>query len=78
MCYHRNNKNRINHLPQQWCNPQLKMRNMYLKMKACIKEEHVKKRTKRNKYHRHLQLKSEPASKGIIKWIRFWVTSTRE
>jgi hypothetical protein len=46
--------------------PQLKMRNNYLKMKAWIKEEHMKKRTRRKKYHMHLQLKSGPPSKGII------------
>jgi hypothetical protein len=30
------------------------MRNMYLKMKARIKGEHMKKRTRRKKYHKHL------------------------
>jgi hypothetical protein len=42
------------------------MRNMYLKMKAWIKGEHMKKMINRKKYHMHLQLKSEPSSKGII------------
>jgi hypothetical protein len=77
MCDHKNNKNRINHIPQQWFNLQLKMRNKYLNMKEWIKGEHMKKRTKR-KYHRHLQLKSEPPSKGIIQWLRFWVTTATE
>jgi hypothetical protein len=38
--------------------------------------EHIKKR--RKKYHMHLQLKSGQQFKGIIWWIRFWVTSARE
>jgi hypothetical protein len=54
------------------------MKNRYLKKKALIKGEHRKKRTRRKKYHRHLKLKSGPPSKGIIQWIRFWVTSARE
>jgi hypothetical protein len=58
MCDLRNNRNKINLLPQQWCNPQIKMRNRYLKMKAWIKGEHRKKRTRRKNYHMHLQLKS--------------------
>jgi hypothetical protein len=78
MCDHRNNKNRINHLPQQWCNPQLKMWNTYFNMKAWIKGEHMKKRTRRKTYHMRLQLKSGPPFKGIIRWIRFSVTSARE
>jgi hypothetical protein len=41
-----NNKNMINHLPQQWCIPQLKTRNRYLKIKSWIKGEHMKKRTR--------------------------------
>ena len=58
MCDHRNRRNKINPLSQQWCNPQLNMRNMYLKKKAWIKGEHMKKRTRKKQYHRHLQLKS--------------------
>jgi hypothetical protein len=54
------------------------MRNRYLKMKAWIKGDHMKKRTKGKQYRRHLQLKSGPPSKGIIQWIKFWVTSARE
>jgi hypothetical protein len=42
------------------------MRNRYLKMKAQIKGEHMKKRIKRKKYNMHLPLKSGPSSKGII------------
>jgi hypothetical protein len=38
----------------------------------------MKKRIRRKKYHRLLQLKSGPPSKGIIQWIRFWVISARE
>jgi hypothetical protein len=40
MCDHRNNKCKINLLSQQWCNPQLKMRNRYIKTMAWIKGEH--------------------------------------
>jgi hypothetical protein len=46
---------------------------------ACMNQgEHMTKRIKRKKYNKHLQLKSGTPSKGIIKWIRFWVTSARE
>jgi hypothetical protein len=37
-----------------------------------------KKRTRREKYHRHLQLKSGPPFKGSIWWIKSMVTSVRE
>jgi hypothetical protein len=77
MCNHRNNKNKINLLPQQWCNPQLKMRNMYLKKKAWIKGEQRKKRIRKKKYHNHLQLKSGPPFKGIIRWIKSLMTSVK-
>jgi hypothetical protein len=40
--------------------------------------EHMKKRIKRKKYNNHLQVKSGSLSKGIIQWIRFWVTLARE
>jgi hypothetical protein len=75
MCDHRN---KINPLSQQWCNPQLNMRNMYLKKKAWIKREPMKKTTSRKKYHIHFQLKFEPPFKGIIRWIKSLVTSARE
>jgi hypothetical protein len=39
MCGSRNHKNKINHIPQQWCNPLLKTRNMYLMMTTLIKGE---------------------------------------
>jgi hypothetical protein len=39
---------------------------------------HTKKRIKRKKHNKHLQLKSGQPFKEIIQWIRFWVTSTRE
>jgi predicted transcriptional regulator len=58
--------------------PQLKMRNRYLKTEAWVKGEHMKKRIKRKKYNVHLQLKSGPPFKETIQWIRFWVTSARE
>jgi hypothetical protein len=51
MCDLKNNKNKFNHLPQHWCNPQLNMRNRCLKMKARIKGEHMNKRIKRKKYN---------------------------
>jgi hypothetical protein len=34
--------NKINHLPLQWCIPQLKMMYRYLKKKGRIKGEHRK------------------------------------
>jgi hypothetical protein len=42
MCDHRNNRSKINHLPLQWCIPQLKMMDMYLKKRSGIKGEHRK------------------------------------
>jgi hypothetical protein len=39
MCDHRNNKSKINLLPQQWCIPQLKMMNRSLKKRHVIKGE---------------------------------------
>jgi hypothetical protein len=59
--------------------PQLKMRNRYLKTIAWIKGEHKNKKTKRRKkYQRHLQPKSAPTFKRIIRWIKSLVTSARE
>jgi hypothetical protein len=58
--------------------PQLKMRNMYLKMEGWIKGEHMKNKIRRKKHHKLLQLKSEQKFKEIIQWIRFWVISARE
>jgi hypothetical protein len=49
--------------------------NRYLKKKGKIKGEHMKNKIRKKKHHRPFQLKSEPQSKGIIQWIRFWVTS---
>jgi hypothetical protein len=40
--------------------------------------EHMKNRIRRKKRHKFLQLKSDQLFKEIIKWIRFWVISTRE
>jgi hypothetical protein len=40
--------------------------------------DHMKKRVKRKKYHRHLKLKFGPPFKGIIWWIKSLVTSARE
>jgi hypothetical protein len=45
---------KINHLPQQWCIPQLKTMNMYLKKKGRIKGEHKKNKLWRKKHHRSL------------------------
>jgi hypothetical protein len=42
MCDHRNYVNKINHLPLQWCIPQLKTMYRYLKKKGRIKGEHRK------------------------------------
>jgi hypothetical protein len=70
MCEHKNNKNRINLLPQQWRNPQLKMRKRYLKTMAWIKGERMNKKTRNKKYHRHLQLQSMPLYKEAIRWTK--------
>jgi transposase InsO family protein len=64
MCDHRNNKNKINLLPQPWCIPQIKRRRV-------IKGEHKKNKLWRKKHHWPLQLKSERRFKGIIPSTRF-------
>jgi hypothetical protein len=73
MCDHRNTKNKINLLPQQWGIPQFKMMNRFLKRRRVIKGEHKKTKLWWKKYHGPLQLKSEQRFKGIIPSIRFWV-----
>jgi hypothetical protein len=79
MCDLKNIKCKINLLPPQWCIPQLKMRNRYLKVMAWIKGEHKNKKEERSKkYHMHLQTKFAPTYKGIIRWIKFLVTLARE
>jgi hypothetical protein len=78
MCDHRNHRNKINHLPQQWCIPQLKTKYRYLKKRGRIKVELRKNRLWRKKHHGSLQLNSERRSKDITSSIRFWVTSARE
>jgi hypothetical protein len=59
MCDHRNNKSKINLLPQQWCIPQLKMMDRFIKKRRVIKGEHKKNKLWRKKHHWPLQLKSE-------------------
>jgi hypothetical protein len=59
MCDHRNNKNKINLVPQRWCTPQLKMMNRFIKKRRVIKGEHKKTKLWRKKYHGPLELKSE-------------------
>jgi hypothetical protein len=71
MCDHRNNRSKINHLPQQWCIPQLKTVNRYPEKRGRIKGEHKKNRLWRKKHHGPLQLKSERRSKDITPSIRF-------
>jgi hypothetical protein len=78
MCDHRNNKSKISHLPLQWCIPELKMMDMFLKKRRVIKGEHKKNKFWRKKHHESLQLKSERQSKEITLSIRFWVISARE
>jgi hypothetical protein len=78
MYSHRNYMNKINHLPLQWCIPQLKMMDMYLKKRSMIKGEHKENRLWRKKHHGSLQLKSERRSKDITPSIKFWVISARE
>jgi hypothetical protein len=64
--------------PQQWCIPQPKMMNRYLKKRNMIKGEHKKNKWWRKKHHMPLQLKSEQRSKEITLSIRSWVISARE
>jgi hypothetical protein len=79
MCDHRNNKKKINLLPPQWHNPQLKMMNKHIKMMAWIKGDHKNKMEgRKKKYHRHLQPKFAPTFKEIIRWIGFLVTLASE
>jgi hypothetical protein len=40
--------------------------------------EHMKKRIKRKKHNKHLQLKFGQPFKETIRWIKFWVRSARE
>jgi hypothetical protein len=51
MCDHRNNKSKINLLPQRWCIPQLEMMNRFLKKRRVIKGEHKKNKLWRKKHH---------------------------
>jgi hypothetical protein len=51
MCDHRNNKSKISHLPLQWCIPQLKMMDRFLKKRCMIKGEHKKNKLWRKKHH---------------------------
>jgi hypothetical protein len=37
MCDHRNNKSKINLIPQRWCFPQLKMMDRFIKKRRVIK-----------------------------------------
>jgi hypothetical protein len=71
MCDHRNHKNKINYLPQQWCNPLFKVRNRYLKMTTLIKGTLEEKTRRKKKFHRHLRPKSAPPYNETIRWIRF-------
>jgi hypothetical protein len=74
MCDHRNNRRKINLLPQQWCIPLLKMMDRFLKKRRVIKGEHKENKFWRKKHHWPLQLKSERQFKGITPLTRFWVT----
>jgi hypothetical protein len=49
-CDHRNNKSKINLLPQQWCTPQLKKMNRFIKKRHVIKEECKKNKLWRKKH----------------------------
>jgi hypothetical protein len=51
MCDHRNNKSKINLLPQQWCIPQLRMRDRFIKKRRVIKGKHKKNKLWREKHH---------------------------
>jgi hypothetical protein len=73
MCDHRNTKSKINLLPQQWCTPQLKTMNRFIKKRHVIKGEHKMIMLWRKKHHMPLQLKSERRFKGIIQSTKYWV-----
>jgi hypothetical protein len=49
-------KSKINLLPQQWCIPQLKMMNRFIKKRRVIKGEHKMIKLWRKKHHRPLPL----------------------
>jgi hypothetical protein len=73
MCDHRNTKSKINLLPQQWCTPQLKTMNRFIKKRRVIKGQHKMIMLWRKKHNMPLQLKFERRFKGIIP-----LTSTKE
>jgi hypothetical protein len=55
------------------------MMNWYIKTVAWIKGEHKnEKRGRRKKYNRHLQPKSAPTFKEIIRWIKFLMILAKE
>jgi hypothetical protein len=58
--------------------PSRRLSNRYLKTSTWFKGEHKNKKKMRKKYHMHLQSKSTPIFKGIIRWIKSLVTSSRE
>jgi hypothetical protein len=78
MCGHRNKRSKINLLPQQWCNPQLKTMNRFIKKRRVIKGEHKIIMLWRKKHLKPLQLKFERRFKGIIPSTRYWVILARE
>jgi hypothetical protein len=78
MCGHRNKRSKINLLPQQWCNPQLKTMNRFIKKRRVIKGEHKMIMLWRKKHNMPLQLKFERRFKGIIPSTRYWVILVRE
>jgi hypothetical protein len=49
-------KSKINLLPQQWCIPQLKMMNRFIKKRRVIKGEHKIIKLRRKKHHKPLPL----------------------
>jgi hypothetical protein len=73
-------KSKINLHPQPWRNALLKMRKMNLKMMTMIKEDHMRKKTRRmnKKVHKRRTLESKPPSKGTIQWTWSLGKSTRE
>jgi hypothetical protein len=54
-----NKRSKINLLLQQWCIPQPKSMNKFIKKRRVIKGEHKMIKLWRKKHHRPLQLKSE-------------------
>jgi hypothetical protein len=66
---YKSHKSKIDLFPLLWCNPLLKMRNMYLKMVELTKGDHRKKKTRRKKkVHKCLYHEFAPPYNANIEW----------